>query len=169
MTWKVIPQKLEALAEEASKYKSAEEFVDLFNKNGFPKSFVFALPEIKVKGKRRAIPVKGTFITNTGKVVKEEETIKLASVGQKVDATRRFIQEKYGTLENFYNQAVKEAKAKVKEKEPKPSVLPEWQEAEKEASEDIKQGRLSPVFSSAEKGINYLRNKANKLKDKDAN
>lgn len=45
----------------------------------------------------------------------------------------------------------------------------EWQEAEKEASEDIKQGRLSPVFSSAKEGIEYLRNKANKLKDKDKN
>jgi len=40
----------------------------------------------------------------------------------------------------------------------------EWQEAEKEASEDIKQGRLSPVFSSAKKGIKYLRDKAKKLK-----
>ena len=29
----------------------------------------------------------------------------------------------------------------------------EWQEAEKEASEDIKQGRLSPVFSSAKEGL----------------
>ena len=42
----------------------------------------------------------------------------------------------------------------------------EWQEAEKEASEDIKQGRLSPVFSSAQEGVKYLRDKANKLKNK---
>ena len=41
-----------------------------------------------------------------------------------------------------------------------------WQEAEKEASEDIKQGRLSPVFSSAQEGVKYLRDKANKLKNK---
>ena len=33
----------------------------------------------------------------------------------------------------------------------------EWQEAEKEASEDIKQGRMSPIFSSAEESIRYLR------------
>jgi len=33
----------------------------------------------------------------------------------------------------------------------------EWQEAEKEASEDIKQGRMSPIFSSAKEGINYLK------------
>ena len=32
----------------------------------------------------------------------------------------------------------------------------EWQEAEKEASEDIKQGRLSPVFSSAKEGLSIL-------------
>ena len=42
----------------------------------------------------------------------------------------------------------------------------EWQEAEKEASEDIKQDRLSPVFSSAQEGVKYLRDKANKLKNK---
>ena len=42
----------------------------------------------------------------------------------------------------------------------------EWQEAEKEVSEDIKQGRLSPVFSSAQEGVKYLRDKANKLKNK---
>ena len=41
----------------------------------------------------------------------------------------------------------------------------EWQKAEKEASEDIRQGRLSPVFSSAKEGIKYLRDKANKLKN----
>ena len=45
----------------------------------------------------------------------------------------------------------------------------EWQEAEKEASEDIKQGRLSPIFSSAKEGIKYLRDKASELKDKDKN
>ncbi|RKX63066.1 MAG: AbrB/MazE/SpoVT family DNA-binding domain-containing protein [Thermodesulfobacteriota bacterium] len=33
----------------------------------------------------------------------------------------------------------------------------EWQQAEKEASEDIKQGRMSPIFSSAKEGINYLK------------
>jgi len=44
-----------------------------------------------------------------------------------------------------------------------------WQEAEKEASEDIKQGRLSPVFSSAQEGVKYLRDKANKLKNGDKN
>jgi len=45
----------------------------------------------------------------------------------------------------------------------------EWQEAEREASEDIKQGRLSPVFSSAKEGIEYLKDKANKLKNGDKN
>ena len=45
----------------------------------------------------------------------------------------------------------------------------EWQEAEKEASEDIKQGRLSPVFSSAKEGVKYLRDKANKLKNGNKN
>lgn len=45
----------------------------------------------------------------------------------------------------------------------------EWQEAEKEATEDIRQGRLSPVFFSAEEGIKYLRDKTNKLKDKNVN
>mgnify|MGYP001583545334 CR=1 FL=1 len=33
----------------------------------------------------------------------------------------------------------------------------EWQEAEKKAEEDIKEGRVSKVFSTAEKGISYLR------------
>ena len=33
----------------------------------------------------------------------------------------------------------------------------EWQEAEKEASEDIKQGRMSLIFSSAKEGTNYLK------------
>jgi len=44
-----------------------------------------------------------------------------------------------------------------------------WQEAEKEASEDIKQGRLSPVFFSAKEGVKYLRDKANKLKNGNKN
>lgn len=35
----------------------------------------------------------------------------------------------------------------------------EWQEAEKEAEEDIKKGRVSKVFSSSEEGISYLRKK----------
>lgn len=33
----------------------------------------------------------------------------------------------------------------------------EWQEAEKRAEEDIKKGRISKVFSTAEEGISYLR------------
>ncbi len=33
----------------------------------------------------------------------------------------------------------------------------EWQEAEKKAEEDIKDGRVSKVFSTAEEGISYLR------------
>ncbi len=42
----------------------------------------------------------------------------------------------------------------------------EWQKTEKEASEDIKQGRLSPVFSSAKEGIEYLRYKIERFKNK---
>ena len=45
----------------------------------------------------------------------------------------------------------------------------EWQKAEKEASEDMKQGRLSLIFSSAKEGVKYLRDKANKLKNGDKN
>ncbi len=37
--------------------------------------------------------------------------------------------------------------------------MKKWFDAEKEATEDIKEGRLSPVFSSAEEGIKYLRSK----------
>lgn len=40
----------------------------------------------------------------------------------------------------------------------------EWQEAEKVAEEDIKNGRVSKVFSSAEDGIAYLRKKRKELK-----
>ena len=39
---------------------------------------------------------------------------------------------------------------------------PEWQKAEKEASKDIKEGRLSKVFTSAEDGIKYLAKKRKK-------
>lgn len=39
----------------------------------------------------------------------------------------------------------------------------EWQEAEKEAEEDIKKGRVSKVFSSSEEGISYLRKKRKEL------
>jgi len=37
--------------------------------------------------------------------------------------------------------------------------MKKWLDAEKEATEDIKEGRLSPIFSSAEEGIKYLRSK----------
>lgn len=40
----------------------------------------------------------------------------------------------------------------------------EWQEAEKVAEEDIKKGRMSKVFSSAEDGISYLRKRRKELK-----
>lgn len=40
----------------------------------------------------------------------------------------------------------------------------EWQEAEMAAEEDIKKGKLSPVFSSAEEGISYLRKRRKELK-----
>ncbi|MBI4823113.1 MAG: AbrB/MazE/SpoVT family DNA-binding domain-containing protein [Nitrospirae bacterium] len=40
----------------------------------------------------------------------------------------------------------------------------EWQEAEREAEEDIKKGRLSKVFTSAEEGIAYLRKRRKELK-----
>lgn len=40
----------------------------------------------------------------------------------------------------------------------------EWQEAEKVAEEDIKKGRMSKVFSSAEDGIAYLRKRRKELK-----
>lgn len=39
----------------------------------------------------------------------------------------------------------------------------EWQEAEKEAEEDIKKGRLSKVFTSPEEGIAYLRKRRREL------
>lgn len=39
-----------------------------------------------------------------------------------------------------------------------------WQEAEKAAEEDIKKGRVSAVFSTAEDGITYLRKKRKELK-----
>lgn len=40
----------------------------------------------------------------------------------------------------------------------------EWQEAEKQAEEDIKKGRVSKVFSTAEEGISYLRKRRKELK-----
>ncbi len=40
----------------------------------------------------------------------------------------------------------------------------EWQEAEKTAEEDIKKGRVSAVFSTAEDGIAYLSKKRKELK-----
>jgi len=39
----------------------------------------------------------------------------------------------------------------------------EWQEAEKAAEEDIKNGRVSKVFSTAEEGIAHLRKKRKEL------
>lgn len=39
----------------------------------------------------------------------------------------------------------------------------EWQEAEIAARDDIKKGRLSPTFSSAEEGIFYLRKRRKEL------
>jgi AbrB family looped-hinge helix DNA binding protein len=39
----------------------------------------------------------------------------------------------------------------------------EWQEAEKKAEEDIKKGRISKVFSTAEEGISYLRKSRKEL------
>lgn len=42
----------------------------------------------------------------------------------------------------------------------------EWQEAEREAEEDVKKGRLSKVFTSADEGISYLRKKKRELKSK---
>lgn len=52
-------------------------------------------------------------------------------------------------------KAVKETAKKEREKKEKK----EWQEAEKEASEDIKHGRMSPIFTSAKEGIEYLSKK----------
>ena len=39
------------------------------------------------------------------------------------------------------------------------SGVREWQEAEKAVEEDIKQGRVSKIFSTSEEGITYLRKK----------
>ncbi|MEK6651312.1 MAG: AbrB/MazE/SpoVT family DNA-binding domain-containing protein [Nitrospirota bacterium] len=39
----------------------------------------------------------------------------------------------------------------------------EWQEAEKTAEEDIKKGRVSKVFSTAEEGIAHLRKRRKEL------
>jgi len=39
----------------------------------------------------------------------------------------------------------------------------EWQEAEKIAERDIKKGRVSKVFSSAEEGISYLKKRKKEL------
>jgi AbrB family looped-hinge helix DNA binding protein len=39
----------------------------------------------------------------------------------------------------------------------------EWQEAEKIAAGDIKKGRVSKVFSSAEEGISYLKKRKKEL------
>ena len=40
----------------------------------------------------------------------------------------------------------------------------EWQEAEKAASEDIKRGRVSKAFTSAEEGISHLRRRRKELR-----
>jgi AbrB family looped-hinge helix DNA binding protein len=40
----------------------------------------------------------------------------------------------------------------------------EWQESEKAASEDIKKGRVSQTFSSAEEGISHLRKKRKEIR-----
>ena len=37
--------------------------------------------------------------------------------------------------------------------------MKKWFDAEMEATEDIKEGRLSPIFSSAEEGVKYLRSR----------
>jgi len=37
--------------------------------------------------------------------------------------------------------------------------MKKWFDAEREATEDIKEGRLSPIFSSAEEGVKYLRSR----------
>ena len=39
----------------------------------------------------------------------------------------------------------------------------EWQEAEKAAEEDIKQGRVSKIFSTSEEGVTYLRKRRKEL------
>lgn len=39
----------------------------------------------------------------------------------------------------------------------------EWQEAEKKAEEDIRGGRVSKVFTTAEEGISYLRKRRKEL------
>ena len=39
----------------------------------------------------------------------------------------------------------------------------EWQEAEKQAGEDIKKGRLSKVFATAEEGVSYIRKRRKEL------
>ena len=39
----------------------------------------------------------------------------------------------------------------------------EWQEAEKAAEKDIKEGRVSRTFSTAEEGITYLRKRKKEL------
>jgi len=40
----------------------------------------------------------------------------------------------------------------------------EWQEAEKKAEKDIREGNLSRVFTTAEDGISYLRKRRKELK-----
>jgi len=39
----------------------------------------------------------------------------------------------------------------------------EWQDAEKTAEEDIKEGRVSRAFSTAEEGVSYLRKRRREL------
>lgn len=39
----------------------------------------------------------------------------------------------------------------------------EWQEAEKQAEEDIRRGRVSKAFFTAEEGISYLRKRRKEL------
>ena len=40
----------------------------------------------------------------------------------------------------------------------------DWQEAEREAEEDIKKGRVSKVFTSAEEGVAHLRKRTRELR-----
>ena len=42
-----------------------------------------------------------------------------------------------------------------------------WQEAEREAEEDIRAGRVSKVFASAEEGVEYLRKRRKGLRSKE--
>jgi len=43
---------------------------------------------------------------------------------------------------------------------------PEWQKAEQEVQKDVAAGTLSPPFTSAEEGINYLHRRRREIRDK---